>query len=85
MSYEEDEAFNELEKQLQRKVATGVTDGTVDPRRIIADLTEALRSKPSRNDIIEEVAQEVEKFTFAFGVDTVNSFAVFVRGLKDDT
>lgn len=85
MSYEEDEAFNELEKQLQRKVATGVTDGTVDPRRIIADLTEALRSKPSRNDIIEEVAQEVEKFTFAFGVDTVNSFAAFVRGLKDGT
>lgn len=41
----EDEAFNELDKQLQKKVATGVTDGTVDPYRIIADLTEALRRK----------------------------------------
>lgn len=78
----EDEAFNELDKQLQKKVATGVTDGTVDPYKIISDLTEALRSQPSREDVIEEVALEIEKFTFAFGVDTVNSFAAFVRGMK---
>ena len=35
-----------------------------------------------RNEIIEEVATEIEKFTFAFGVDTVHSFAAFVRGMK---
>lgn len=38
---------------------------------------------PSRNEVIEEVAQEIEKFTFAFGVDTVSSFAAFVRGMKE--
>ena len=43
LEYEE-EAFNELDKRLQKKVATGVTDGTANPWRIIADLTEALRS-----------------------------------------
>ena len=46
-------------------------------------LTAALRDAPSRNDVLEEVATELEKFTFAFGVDTVHSFAAFVRGLKD--
>lgn len=36
----------------------------------------------ARNNAIEEVASELEKFTFAFGVDTVQSFAAFVRALK---
>ena len=70
-------------KEAQLQVATGVTDGTVNPHRIIADLTEALRMAPSRNDVLEEVAVEIEKFTFAFGVDTVYSFAAFVRGMKE--
>ena len=49
---------------------------------LIRDLTEALRVLPERNAVIEEVAQEIEHFTFAFGVDTVHSFASFVRGMK---
>lgn len=36
----------------------------------------------ARNNAIEEVASELEKFTFAFGADTVNSFTAFVRALK---
>jgi hypothetical protein len=40
--------------------------------------------KEFRNEVIEEIAQELEKFTFAFGVDTVASFTTFVRGLKND-
>jgi hypothetical protein len=35
-----------------------------------------------RNGVIEEVAREIEKFTTPFGKDTVNSFAVYIRGLK---
>ncbi len=34
-----------------------------------------------RNDAIEEVAKEVERFT-AFGQDTTSSFAVYIRGMK---
>jgi len=37
-----------------------------------------------RNEVLEEGAVELEKFTFAFGVDTVHSFATFVRGMKDE-
>lgn len=46
----EDEAFGELEKSLQRKVAAGVTDGSVQPR--------------SRNDVLEEVAKEFDRMPF---------------------
>jgi hypothetical protein len=63
----------------QKEVATGVTDGTV-----MRDLAEALRAATKdRNKVLEEVAQEIERFTFAFGVDTVQSFAAFVRSMKD--
>lgn len=37
---------------------------------------------PYRNMIIEEVAREVEKFKFPFGHSTVDSFAIFIRGMK---
>jgi len=48
------------------------------------DLAEALRAATKdRNKVLEEVAQEIERFTFAFGVDTVQSFAAFVRSMKD--
>lgn len=63
----------------QKSVATGVTEGM-----LMRDLAEALRAATkSRNDVLDEVATEIERFTFAFGVDTVQSFAAFVRSMKD--
>ena len=35
-----------------------------------------------RNAVLEEVAQELDKFAGPFGRDTVQSFAAFVRGMK---
>lgn len=34
-----------------------------------------------RNDIIEEVAVEIEKMQ-GFGQDTLSSFGIFIRGMK---
>ena len=34
-----------------------------------------------RNDILEEVAVEIEKMQ-GFGNDTLNSFGIFIRGMK---
>jgi hypothetical protein len=34
-----------------------------------------------RNGVIEEVAQEIKKFT-AFGQDTLDSLAIYIRGMK---
>lgn len=67
-------------KDIQLPVAKGVTDGTVNPQRIIADLSEALRLAPSRNDVLEEVALHFDMMP-ALG-DTAASFAAFVRGMK---
>jgi hypothetical protein len=34
-----------------------------------------------RNGVIEEVAKEIEKFT-AFGQDTLDGLAIYIRGMK---
>jgi len=47
------------------------------------EYTTASLNPPSRNEVLEEVAKEMERFTFAFGVDTVASFTAFVRGMKE--
>lgn len=39
-------------------------------------------AKAVRNETLLEVAEEIQRFEFAFGKDTVDSFADFVRGLK---
>ena len=93
-----DQAFDELEfddvtDQIrnstylaeQRKISTGVTDGSIQ-RALVRDLTENLRSLPVssdplliRNDVLEEVAVELAKLPFG---DTAASFAAFVRAMK---
>jgi hypothetical protein len=92
-----DEAFDLLEFDVtdqirnmaylaeQRKVATGVTDGTVQ-RALVRDLTENLRTLQTsndplllRNDVLEEVAVELAKLPFG---DTAASYAAFVRAMK---
>jgi hypothetical protein len=34
-----------------------------------------------RNETLEEVAREIEKMT-AFGKDTIDSFAIYIRNMK---
>jgi len=92
-----DEAFDLLEFDVtdqirnmaylaeQRKISTGVTDGSIQ-RALVRDLTENLRSLPVcndplliRNDVLEEVAVELAKLPFG---DTAASYAAFVRAMK---
>jgi len=35
-----------------------------------------------RNEVIEEVAQHIEKCTLSFGKDTIQSFTAYVRNMK---
>ena len=37
----------------------------------------------NRNEVIEEVAKEIEKMT-AFGPDTISSFTVHIRNMKSE-
>ncbi len=63
---EEDEAFNEIERQAQQ-------------RKEAVKATVSLN--PYRAQVIEEVAQAILKMQ-GFGQDTLNSFAIYIRGLK---
>ena len=63
---DEDEGFNEMEKRsLWRKRAVQATIST----------------NPYRNQVIEEVALQVEKMQ-GFGKDTIESLTVYIRNLK---
>ena len=63
---EEDEAFNEIERRAkQRKEAVKV----------------AITTNPYRSQVIEEVAQHIEKLK-GFGQDTVSSLAIYIREMK---
>lgn len=68
---EEDEAFEELERRLGQKQV----------KAAMAKLDKELEGY--RNEILEEVARELEKkFTLPFGEDTIASFAAYIRGMK---
>ena len=69
---EEDEAFEELAK---RQGDWGLQGSRKHQIMRYAE-------NNARNEVIEEVAKELDQFTEAFGRDTVQSFAAFVRGMK---
>ena len=61
----EDEAFNDIERQAKQRKAS----------------VHAVITNPYRAQVIEEVAQHIEKLT-GFGQDTVSSLAIYIRGMK---
>ena len=65
---EEDEAFNDIERL--SKIRQEIIRRQMEPPQI-----------QIRNLIIEEVAQHIEKLT-GFGQDTIDSFAIYIRGMK---
>jgi hypothetical protein len=72
MKEPEDEAFEELAK---RQGDWGLQGSR--KHQIIR-----FSENNARNEVIEEVAKELDKFAGAFGRDTVQSFAAYVRGMK---
>ena len=85
----EDEEFNRIERESHIKQAyvrdiQKRMDELAVARVLVRELGDRLSRLETghmRNDVIEEVAKEIEKFT-AFGQDTVQSFAVYIRGMK---
>jgi hypothetical protein len=72
MKEPEDEAFDEL----SRKQGDWGLQGSRKHQIIRYAETNA------RNEVIEEVAQHIEKCTLSFGKDTIQSFTAYVRGMK---
>ena len=46
-----------------------------------AEVQKTLKPWGDRNEVIEEVAKEIEKMT-AFNPDTIDSFTVYIRNMK---
>jgi hypothetical protein len=66
---EEHGLFNEFEIQARQR------------REAVRANLQSLVHNPFRNDVIEEVAQAVEKM-HGFGQDTISSLAIYIRGMK---
>ena len=62
----EDEAFNEIERQAQQRKEA---------------VKASVSLNPYRAQVIEEVAQAILRME-GFGQDTLNSFAIYIRGMK---
>lgn len=78
----EDEAFNDIERM--SSVRQEIVRSLNRKRQIQeAEKTFDLAYEDwKRNQVLDEVADEFGKFNDAFGVDTVASFAAFVRNMK---
>ena len=48
---------------------------------LINTSNETVSTNPYRDQVIEEVAQHIEKLK-GFGQDTVSSLAIYIRGMK---
>ena len=89
MTQEENEEFNRIEREshIKQEYVRDIQkrmDELAVARVLVRELGDRLsrlEAGHTRNDVIEEVAKEIEKFT-AFGQDTVQSFAVYIRGMK---
>ena len=57
---------------------------SLNRKRQIQELGLIKSTNPYRDQVIEEVAQAIEKFRTPFGEDTVNSFAIYIRSMKND-
>jgi hypothetical protein len=71
---EEDEAFNEIERMT--RVKQEIIRWQMEPVKTQQQVYDELR-----NDILEQVARDIEKFK-GFGQDTISSFAIYIRGMK---
>lgn len=59
----------EIQRVLAQPEHIGFMDSKLNPMQ------------PTRNEVLEEVAKEIEKMT-AFGGDTIASFTVYIRNMK---
>ena len=71
---DEDEAFNEIERI--SRIRQEIIRRQMEPAKTQQEVYDELR-----NDILEQVAQDIEKFK-GFGQDTISSFAIYIRGMK---
>ena len=78
---EEDEAFEQIEKAQgwRKRQAAELREEFIKFKDAFP--TDGYVMPVSRNDVLEEVALEIEKMK-VFGNDTIGSFAAYIRNMK---
>jgi VCBS repeat-containing protein len=71
---EEDEEFNAVERQ--SNLGKQILKAQGQPYHF-----DVFVSTSQRNQVLEEVAKEIEKMT-VFGKDTISSFSIHIRNMK---
>lgn len=73
------ESLNRKRQVDEYKTQQQAFDNIEELSKIAQDLVR--RKTEARNQVIEEVAQRIEKLT-GFGQDTISSFAIYIREMK---
>ena len=79
MKTPEDEEFERIEREQQRIKET--QEALREEMRLANKYFDLAYDNYKRNEVLEEVAQEIEKFK-GFGGDTISSFTVYIRNMK---
>jgi len=75
----EDEEFERIERDQKRIMET--QEALREELRIASKAFDEAYENYKRNEAIEEVAKEIEKFK-GFGEDTIASFTIHIRNMK---
>jgi hypothetical protein len=79
MKTPEDEEFERIEREQKRIIET--QEALREEMRLANKYFDLAYDNFKRNQVLEEVAQEIEKFK-GFGEDTIASFTIYIRGMK---
>ena len=79
MKTPEDEEFERIELEQKRIIET--QQALREELKLASKAFDIAYNNFVRNQAIEEVAQEIEKFK-GFGEDTIASFTVYIRSMK---
>jgi len=79
MKTPEDEEFERIEREQKRIIET--QQALREEMKQASKAFDVAYENYKRNEVLEEVAQEIEKFK-GFGEDTIASFTVYIRGMK---
>jgi hypothetical protein len=79
MKTPEDEEFERIEREQKRIIET--QEALREKLAHAGKAFDIAYDNLKRNEVLEEVAQEIEKFK-GFGEDTIASFTVYIRNMK---
>ena len=79
MKTPEDEEFERIEREQKRIIE--IQEALREEMRQASKAFDVAYESYKRNEVLDEVAQEIEKFK-GFGEDTIASFTVYIRNMK---